>query len=417
MFQSIEEFIEDIDLTWLPPYVEMARQWLVPENIAFVVFAFVWIVAMLRERAYLRVVRLARSSEQAALGEGQEQRELTPVSVVLLASNQCDLLRQRLPLFLEQDHPQFEVIVVDMGSDDDTRDYLEALATMPNLRVRHLPPGAKQVSEQTLALTMGIRTASHPWVVLTDISCQPASASWLSHLSRYFTEGTDMVFGHTRYHDPHGWAGLRCYFFRTWQESLCLGHARRHYLYRCPATNLALRKDFFLASNGFASSTSLRRGQTDIFVNAHSTPRNTRFCLSPSSAMLEDCPPDERSWKLGRLFFMETRRHLPRRCSYRTVYFLSVLLTWLYTLCLLATLALILLLAEPPYYMGIATLLLWVIHTQWRGHCINAAFRALGEARLFFSLPFMLHLVPKWDFRSWLRWRVADKRIFFTPFV
>ena len=51
-------------------------------------------------------------------------RELPPLSVILCARNEAENLRKILPAILEQDYPQFEVIVINDASTDDTEDIL-----------------------------------------------------------------------------------------------------------------------------------------------------------------------------------------------------------------------------------------------------------------------------------------------------
>ena len=55
------------------------------------------------------------------------------MSVVIAASDQEALLAKHLPLILQQDYPDFEVIVVDDNSKDDTKELLERLSCLPVL--------------------------------------------------------------------------------------------------------------------------------------------------------------------------------------------------------------------------------------------------------------------------------------------
>ena len=50
-----------------------------------------------------------------------------PLSVIICARNEKENLRVNLPLILEQDYPEFEVIVVDDRSSDGTSNLLEEL--------------------------------------------------------------------------------------------------------------------------------------------------------------------------------------------------------------------------------------------------------------------------------------------------
>ena len=53
-------------------------------------------------------------------------KELPPLSVIICARNESANLRQFLPAILEQDYPQFEVIVINDGSTDESEEVLSA---------------------------------------------------------------------------------------------------------------------------------------------------------------------------------------------------------------------------------------------------------------------------------------------------
>ena len=53
-------------------------------------------------------------------------KELPPLSVVICARNESENLRRFLPAILEQDYPQFEVIVINDGSTDESEAVLSA---------------------------------------------------------------------------------------------------------------------------------------------------------------------------------------------------------------------------------------------------------------------------------------------------
>jgi glycosyltransferase involved in cell wall biosynthesis len=46
--------------------------------------------------------------------------EQPPVSVIICAKDEADNLRKFLPFVLQQDYPDFEVIVINDGSTDET---------------------------------------------------------------------------------------------------------------------------------------------------------------------------------------------------------------------------------------------------------------------------------------------------------
>ena len=54
-------------------------------------------------------------------------QELPPVSVIICAREESENLRRNLAAVLEQDYPQFEVIVINDGDTDESEDYLTLL--------------------------------------------------------------------------------------------------------------------------------------------------------------------------------------------------------------------------------------------------------------------------------------------------
>ena len=224
-----------------------------------------------------------------------------------------------------------------------------------------------------------------------------------------------MVVGLTRFSKGRRWNGLRCRFFRIWQQMLHLPYARRYGVYRCDSTNLCYLRSLFLSHRGFADHSNLLVGATDIMVNHHSTVANTALCLHPEAFMLQQSPRYARWWNQERLFYMETRRHFRRRHIYRLIYFRHVLQTLAFTLCTLA--ALLFSLWQPCYWFLAVVAVLWITHAVHRARCFGFTARLLGERSFTFSLPLLLHLVPLWDAEARLRWRFTKRKVFQKKFI
>ena len=75
--------------------------------------------------------RLAVFNQKTHLGLAESDdfpRSQQAVSVVICARNEAANLRQNLPTILEQDYPNFEVLVVNDASTDDSLDVLNELS-------------------------------------------------------------------------------------------------------------------------------------------------------------------------------------------------------------------------------------------------------------------------------------------------
>jgi len=130
--------------------------------------------------------------------QNTNQQALPPVSVIIAARNESDNLYENLPHILCQDYPDFEVIVVNNQSIDDSNWILIAFARQfPRLKVvelsksPHLRPGKK------LPITLAIKAAKHEHFVLTDADCKPASSSWLKDMMSATAYQQELVIGYS----------------------------------------------------------------------------------------------------------------------------------------------------------------------------------------------------------------------------
>ena len=130
---------------------------------------------------------------------------LPPLSVVIAARNESDNLYENLPKILGQDYPQFEVVVVNHQSIDDSRHLLSALQRdYKNLVVMELEKSRHLLPSKKLPLTLGIKKAHYEHLVLTDADCSPASDQWLRRMAEQFSEKKEIVLGYGPYKTEPG---------------------------------------------------------------------------------------------------------------------------------------------------------------------------------------------------------------------
>ena len=138
--------------------------------------------------------RIHLRSRAVKRGDAHFAQELPPVSVIICAREESENLRRNLTAVLEQDYPQFEVIVINDGNTDESEDYLTLLEEKyPHLYHSFVPDSSRYISRKKLAVTLGIKASKHDWLVFTDADCQPQSNQWLRLMARNFTSRTQVV--------------------------------------------------------------------------------------------------------------------------------------------------------------------------------------------------------------------------------
>lgn len=102
-----------------------------------------------------------------------------PISVIVCAKNEAENIAEFLPKILEQEYTDFEVVLVDDQSKDNTEYVLKELkAKYQNLKIVKIEEHVKHRVGKKFALTLGIKAAKHEYLLLTDADCIPSSKNW-----------------------------------------------------------------------------------------------------------------------------------------------------------------------------------------------------------------------------------------------
>lgn len=194
------------------------------------------------------------------------EKALKKISVVICAKNEAKNLQAYLPKVLEQNYPNFEVIVVDDHSTDETWSVLQNFSKT----YRHLKPiqflAEKKSGGKKEALAFGIHQAENEWLVLTDADCVPRSKNWLLGTASGFQSGADLVLGIGRYEQESGflnhWIQLD-----TWMIAMqYLSFALLKKPYMSVGRNVGYTKKLFQSVGGFERHLSVASGDDDLFV-------------------------------------------------------------------------------------------------------------------------------------------------------
>ena len=280
----------------------------VHEKIVSVLLIVLFLSLLIQVVYYLAVyVRLAVCKLQS------DTHETKPVSVIVCAKNELNNLTKYLPLFLEQAYPDYEVIVVDDCSWDETAPFLEEMQKQySHLRVVSLKEQERYRHGKKFALTLGIKAAKHEWLLLADADCMPAGKNWLANMQDRFAGATEIVLGYGAFRKEKGLLNKLIRFDAFFIAVQYFSFALMRNPYMGVGRNLAYRKSLFFKAKGFARHNHVVSGDDDLFVNENANAVNTEIQISPETFTYSDAKKSFGEW------YRQKLRHTSTGKYYRT---------------------------------------------------------------------------------------------------
>ncbi|MBP6532277.1 MAG: glycosyltransferase [Bacteroidia bacterium] len=233
-----------------------------------------------------------------------------PVSVIVCAKNEVLRLQKYLPAVLEQAYPDFEVIVINDCSWDETGEYLESIAQQyPQLKIVTIKEQEKYRHGKKFALTLGIKAAKNEYLLFTDADCIPAGKNWLSLMQRHFARNTEIILGYGPYQKESGFLNklIRYDTFHIATQYLSAALGKNPYM--GVGRNMAYKKDLFFRTKGFAKHNHILSGDDDLFVNENGNAQNTAVELDPESFTYSEAKKTFSQWFAQKKRHMSTARH------------------------------------------------------------------------------------------------------------
>jgi glycosyltransferase involved in cell wall biosynthesis len=220
---------------------------------------------------YLRVAFFKKTNDNPSINS-----EKPPVSIVICARNEEENLKHFLPKVLEQKYPNYEVIVVNDCSADNSDIVLENFQKQyPHLKVTTIKEDEKFSHTKKLALTVGIKAAKNEWLLLTDADCVPQSDLWLATMAENFKGNTEVVLGYGGYLSERGLLNKLIRFDTMLIAMNYFGFTLIGKPYMGVGRNLAYKRSLFFKNRGFASHSQLDSGDDDLFIREVANKANT----------------------------------------------------------------------------------------------------------------------------------------------
>jgi len=235
-----------------------------------------------------------------------------PVSLIVCAKNEAENLKQNIPLWLEQNHPNFELILINDSSHDNTLEVMEAFAENDSrIKISNVKNNEAFWASKKYALTLGIKKATHTQLIFTDADCSPSSQSWLREMSQYFSEEKQLLLGYGGYKKDSGILNALIRFETVMTAIQYFSYAKSKMPYMGVGRNIGYTSQLFYKHNGFISHIKVPSGDDDLFVNEVATSKNTVIVTDPETFTYSQ---PKKTWKTWRI---QKRRHVSTAKYYK----------------------------------------------------------------------------------------------------
>lgn len=273
--------------------------------IVLIIFALAWLVQMLYHWLLFR--RLAFHKNK------KKNTHYEPVSVIVCARDAYEYLLDLIPAVLSQDYPEFEFVIVNDCSQDDTEEYLKDLArNNPKINLVNLTQNLNFFQGKKFPLSMGIKSAKYDLLLLTDADCLPNTNQWIKEMVGTYTDDTEIVVGYGPYFERKGLLNKLIRFDTLYiaMQYLSLAMAKKPYM--GVGRNLSYRKSTFMKNKGFTSHYNIPSGDDDLFISQVANKRNTDVCIDAINRVESE---PKRSWAS---WIRQKKRHYSTGIKYKS---------------------------------------------------------------------------------------------------
>ena len=235
-----------------------------------------------------------------------------PITVIVCAKNEAKNLQDFLPSILNQDYSNFDIVLINDASSDETLEVMESFEKEhSNIKLINVENIEAFWGNKKYALTLGIKGAKNDHLLFTDADCKPVSKHWISEMAQNFNEEKTIVLGYGKYKKEKLLVNLFVRFETLLTAIQYFSYAKLGSPYMGVGRNLAYHRSEFFNVKGFINHIHIKSGDDDLFIQDAANKENTTFSISKKSFTESIAPKSFKEW------FQQKRRHISTAKYYK----------------------------------------------------------------------------------------------------
>jgi len=213
------------------------------------------------------------------------------ISIILSVRNEEQNIREILDKFKAQQFEDYQILVINVHSEDNTDGILNVLAeTNPRLKVTTLSQET-QFSEKQI-INIGLKGASSPLIVLLTSSTGEINPGWLANMNGLLGSDTDLVVAYTNIERLKGFRNLICRLerFNQFMISGAWTLAGKPFVFN--ENNVLFKKTMYFDTLGFRHKMNRNFANLELIFNENMKKGRVKITTNPDLAIREHIEDD-----------------------------------------------------------------------------------------------------------------------------
>ncbi|MEI8112943.1 MAG: glycosyltransferase [Bacteroidia bacterium] len=213
------------------------------------------------------------------------------VTIIVPVRNEEERIREILNNFNEQEFQNYQLLVINENSEDNTYEILNVLAeTNPKLKVTSLNQEIRFSGKQ--AINIGLKGASSPWILLLTSFSGGINPAWLARLNSLIAPETEAVIAYTNIERAKGFRNLLCRLerFNQFMISGAWTVAGQPFVFN--ENNVLFKKTLYFETQGFRQKLNRNFANLELIFNENFKKGNVKITTNPELAIRENIEDD-----------------------------------------------------------------------------------------------------------------------------
>lgn len=228
------------------------------------------------------------------------------LSIIICAKNEAQNVEKNLPHILNQRHPNYEIIVVNDASEDETGLVLQHFAAQyDHLHIINIPLDQEhQLPGKKWALSKGIAAAKNENILLCDADCRPSSPYWAELMGKALQGPIEIVAGYGAYTSTKNCLNvfIRWETLHTFLQYSTYAYSGMPYM--AVGRNVACTRSLLLEAQQDPLWASMPSGDDDLLIRLKATKSNMSILADNKAFTLSEAKGNVKDW------LAQKQRHL-----------------------------------------------------------------------------------------------------------